>query len=120
MGEVVTLNLPEVVATRARQVASQTHRSIEDILVEWLTYAPNEPPVETLSDAAVLALCDSQLTEVQQSELDDLLNDQREGELTDVTHKRLDELMDVYRRGIVRKAQALQVAVRRGLRPPLN
>jgi hypothetical protein len=34
--------------------------------------------------------------------------------------QRLDELMQVYRHGWVRKAQALQVAVQRGLRPPLN
>lgn len=33
---------------------------------------------------------------------------------------RLDELMHLYRRGLVRKAQALKVAVERGLRPPLS
>ena len=33
---------------------------------------------------------------------------------------RLDALMRSYRRGMVRKAQALKVAVERGLQPPLN
>lgn len=120
MGEVVTLNLPEVVATRARAIASQTHRRIEDVLIEWLDREAIEPPVETLSDAEVLALADMQLTTAQQSELDDLLFDQREGQLAEQSRQRLDELMDIYRRGMVRKAQALRVAVRRGLRPPLS
>ncbi|MBI4670209.1 MAG: hypothetical protein HY741_00895 [Chloroflexi bacterium] len=120
MGEVVTLNLPEVVAARARTVAAQRHRRIEDVLLEWLEREAVEPPVETLSDADVLALCDSQLTALQQSELDDLLFDQREGQLTEPSRKRLEELMEIYRRGLLRKAQALRVAVRRGLRPPLG
>lgn len=120
MSEVVTLNLPEVVAVRARQVASQTHRRIEDVLLEWLDRVTVEPPIETLSDAEVLALCDSQLSKSQQAELDDLLYEQQEGQMTDQTRERLDTLMNVYRRGMVRKAQALRVAVARGLRPPLN
>jgi hypothetical protein len=35
-------------------------------------------------------------------------------------HGQLDSLMGIYRRGMVRKAQALKVAVDRGLQPPLN
>lgn len=120
MSQVVTLNLPEHVATRAVQVATQTQRRVEDVLIEWLNREAVEPPVETLSDAEVLALSNSFLPEAQQVELDNLLYDQREGHLTAKTRERLDELMEIYRHGLVRKAQALRVAVRRGLRPPLN
>ena len=34
--------------------------------------------------------------------------------------RRLDELMHVYEQGLLRKAQALRVAVQRGLREPLQ
>lgn len=120
MGQVVTLNLPESVAARASQVASETHRQIEDVLIEWLDRATFEPPVETLSDTQVLALCDLEMSELEQLELAELLDDQREGQLTDIKRERLEVLMETYRHGIVRKAQALRVAVTRGLRPPLG
>jgi hypothetical protein len=68
----------------------------------------------------VLVLCDMQMDDARQMELSDLLADNREGALDGAKHKRLDELMLVYRRGTVRKAQALKMAVERGLRPPLN
>lgn len=116
----MTLNLPKDVAERASQVASQTHRNIEDVLIEWLDRATVEPPVETLSDAEVLALCDLELSEPDQLELADLLDDQREGQLTDIKRGRLEALMETYRHGLVRKAQAIRVAVTRGLRPPLE
>lgn len=87
MVQVVSLNLPEEVAARASQIALETHRRLEDVLVEWLDRATIEPPIETLTDAEVIALCDLQLSKTQQSELDDLLYDQREGQLTEKTRK---------------------------------
>jgi hypothetical protein len=44
----------------------------------------------------------------------------REGVLPPRQQVRLDQLMQAYRHGLIRKAQALQVAVDRGLMPPLN
>ena len=58
--------------------------------------------------------------EMREQELGDLLARNREGQLSDSERARLDELMQIYRRGLVRKAQALKVAVERDLRPPLN
>jgi ribosomal protein S9 len=49
-----------------------------------------------------------------------LLATQREGALTADERGQLDTLMEIYRRGMVRKAQALKVAVARGLQPPLS
>ena len=77
-------------------------------------------PVESLPDDQVLALCDTQMDAEQQEELGDLLTRNREGLLSSTERTRLDELMQTYRHGLVRKAQALKVAVERGLRPPLN
>jgi uncharacterized protein YbgA (DUF1722 family) len=60
------------------------------------------------------------MSEDQQRELGDLLARQREGSLDGIERRRLNELMDLYRRGMVQKAQALKVAVDRGLQPPLS
>lgn len=116
----VILELPDNVARSAKEVATRTDRRLEDVLVEWIDRVVTELPVESLPDEEVLALCDLQMTDGQQEELSNLLAHNREGELAHEQRARLDELMQVYRRGVVRKAQALKVAVERGLRPPLN
>ncbi len=120
MGEIVVLELPEEVARRAREIASRMDRRLEDVLIEWIDGVAAELPVESLPDDQVLALCDMQMDAEQQEELSDLLARNRESLLNDEERVRLDELMKIYRRGLVRKAQALKVAVERGLRPPLN
>lgn len=120
MSERVTVDVPDEVARRARAVAAQTQQRFEDVLAVWLDRAGAEPSMELLPDDEVLAVCDRELEAKQQAELSDLLRRQREGTLSERKRERLDELMGVYRRGLVRKAQALKVAVARGLRPPLE
>ena len=115
----VTVELPEEVAQRARAAAARAQRSFEELLVEWIDRAASESPVDSLPDEQVLTLCDAEMDPAQQAELGDLLAANRNGSLGDEDRRRLDALMQVYRRGLVRKAQALQTAVQRGLRPPL-
>jgi len=116
----VKLNIPDEVADRAREVADATQRRVEDVLVEWLDRASTDVPVESLSNEQVLELCDIQMSRKQQRELSALLEKNRESELDDAGRARLDDLMTVYRQGLVRKSEALRVAVERGLRPPLS
>jgi hypothetical protein len=121
MAEVITLELPDTLARRARAEANRTNRPLEAVLLEWLSRIETaEPPVESLPDEQVLALSDSQMEPQTNEELSDLLARNREGQLDETARRRLDELMQLYRSGWVRKAQALKVAVDRGLRPPLN
>ncbi len=120
MSHVVTLDLPPGLAERAQAVAVQSHRRLEDVLLEWIDRAATDVPIDLLSDEQVLALRDRQMAEDQQRELSELLASQREGCLDDVMRRRLDHLMGIYRRGMTQKAQALKVAVDRGLQPPLN
>lgn len=68
----------------------------------------------------ILALADLQLTTEQQEALSDLLTRNRESTLNVEGRRRLDELMSLYEQGLLRKAQALRVAVQRGLREPLQ
>ncbi|MBI1876808.1 MAG: hypothetical protein HYR94_00970 [Chloroflexi bacterium] len=120
MSEIVTLELPEPLALRAKEAAARTHRRLEEVLVEWLDRAAAEPPIESLPDDQILVLCDLQMEVEQQNELNDLLARNREGQLNQVELDHLEGLMFIYRRGLVRKAHALKVAVKRNLRPPLN
>ncbi|MFB2893358.1 hypothetical protein ACE1CI_10635 [Aerosakkonemataceae cyanobacterium BLCC-F50] len=120
MPEIVTLELSESLAKKAKEIAAVTNRRQEDVLVEWIDRAINELPVDSLPDEQVLALCDLQMEPEQQETLSDLLAGNREGQLNDAEFKKLDELMQVYRSGLLRKARAFKVAVERGLKPAIN
>jgi hypothetical protein len=120
MGHIFTLDLPSDLAERAQAVAEQSHRPVEDVLLEWLGRAASDVPVDSLPDHEILALADMSLSEDDQRELSDLLARQREDDLDGMARMRLDQLMGVYRRGMVRKAEALKVAVERGLRPSID
>lgn len=120
MAERVILELPEDLARRVRSAADLARRPVEEVLVEYIERGANDVPVSALSDADLLALCDLQMEEKAQEELHELLDRNREGELQPADRPRFDQLMGVYRRGLVRKAQALQEAVQRGLRGPVQ
>ena len=79
-----------------------------------------EVPVASLSDDQVLALCDLQMTLEQHEEIRDLLADQRESVIDQAGRARLSELLQLYDRSLLRKSEALKIAVQRGLRPPLG
>lgn len=80
----------------------------------------HEIPVEVLSDEEVLTLTELHLTMEQEEISNDLLVRNREGVLDVEGRYRLDDLMHLYEHGLLRKAQALRVAVQRGLREPLH
>lgn len=119
MSQQVTIQVSEHVIRQAAQVAAQTHRSVEDVLAAWLESVTAERPVEELSDDDVLALAELSLTDEQDASLSELLERNREGALDADGQRELDEMMRLYERGLLRKSQALRVAVQRGLREPL-
>jgi hypothetical protein len=104
----VTIQVSDEVARHASQVAAQTSQRIEDVLAGWLQSAISELPVENLPDDEVLALSELRLPPDQQAAMSDLLERNRENMLDNDERHRL------------RKAQALRVAVQRGLREPLQ
>lgn len=111
----VTLKVKKRVLYRAQAMAKQYNVNIETVLEEWLTQYADELPVEMLSDKEVLALCHYELHILQQQELTNLLHTNRENDLTHEEQIRLDELLQFHRRGLIRKARAIQVALMRGL-----
>ncbi|MSR54118.1 MAG: hypothetical protein EXS09_12625 [Gemmataceae bacterium] len=118
MSESMTLDVPADLARRARSLAAATNRRVKDVVVEWLGQVIAESPVEALSDAEVLGLSRSQLSDDEQAAISDLLG--RQAELAKPERTRLDELLAIYRRGIVLKARATNEAVSRGLIPRLG
>lgn len=117
MSEQITIQVSDHLIQHATQIAANTKQSVETVLSGLLQ---SSLPVELLSDNDVLALSEMRMTEEQDDELSELLARQREGELDYEGRQRLIELMQIYEHGLLRKSQALRVAVERGLREPLQ
>jgi hypothetical protein len=83
---------------------------------------PAEPVrvVTELPDEDLLELVDLQMPPAQDQKFSRLLQKQQEGQLSDIERSELLSLMQLYQDGLLRKAQALREAVRRGLREPLE
>jgi len=120
MYEQVTLQVSDRVTRHAAHLALQSRQRMEEILARWLEKFVTELPVDELSDTEVLALTQLRLTPKQETTLSELLTRNREGTLDAEGRRELDELMRLYEHGLLRKAQALRVAVQRGLREPLQ
>ncbi len=124
----VTVTLPDDVYRRAEHLAHLTGRDIAEVLADTigLSLEPlgqqraGERAVADFSDSDLMALADSGMDPIQERRFSDLLDRQQAGCLTDEDRQALLTLMQVYQDGLLRKAQALHEAVRRGLRPPLE
>lgn len=117
MSEQITLQVSNQIIRNASQVAANTRQSVEAVLAKLME---SSQPVEWLPDDEVLALSEMRMTQEQDDELSDLLARQREGELNPEGRQRLSELMKIYEQGLLRKSQALRVAVERGMRESLQ
>ncbi len=69
MSERIILDVPDLLLSRARGVASYTSQPLEHVLLTWLQQAAQDVPVEVLSDAQVLELRDRQMDRQQQDRL---------------------------------------------------
>ncbi len=115
MSQQITIEVSAEVVRQASQVAVQRQQKIEDVLAAWLESAVIERPVEELHDVDLLALTEIQVTDAQQETLSELLERNREGDIDEDGKRQLDELMRLYEHGLLRKSQALRVAVEREL-----
>jgi hypothetical protein len=128
MSTQVLVTLPDDTYWRAEQLARMAGRDIADVLAEMIGLSLQPPgapnagarPVADLPDAEVLTLADSHMDPAQDRRLSDLLEQQQAGRLPEEDCRALLALLQVYQDGLLRKAQALNEAVRRGLRPPLT
>ena len=122
------VTLPDEVYRRAARLAQLASRDVADLLAEAITLSLPPltlPPasvrtVSELSDEEVLALTALQMAPERDRRLSTLLHKQQAGELSDPERSELLALMQLYQEGLLRKAQALHEAVRRGLCAPLE
>ena len=118
----ITLNLPDEVYHQAELLAQQRHRTVSEILVETLEIflLPTAKPVSALSDSEVIAQTQLRLQPVQEQRLSELLDRQQSGTIASVELDELQALIHIYETRLLRQAQALNEAVRRGLLEPLK
>ena len=123
MSTQVTLTLPDALWERAGVLARRTGRDVTDLLAETIELSLNplgacaaERPVENWADQDLLAAVDAQLSPADDQRLSELLDRQQAGALAAAEQAELRALMQAYQDGLLRKAQTLREAVRRGLR----
>jgi hypothetical protein len=124
----IIVELPEDVFRRATQLAQLTSRPLADVLVDTLTIslptlAQPESVAEALAeltDEQIMRLVDLTMDPADDRRLSQLLHQQQAGSLSEVKQRELARLMQLYQAGLLRKAQALAEAVKRGLHPPLT
>ncbi|MFW5696462.1 MAG: hypothetical protein ACOCXR_01610 [Phototrophicaceae bacterium] len=116
MARWVTLQVDEATLRQAERIANRYGREVEAVLAEWMADYADNLPLEQLSNDEVLGWCNYRINPMYEYELRHLLHRHRECGLTSEESARLDVLLRVYRRGVVRKARALEVASARGLR----
>ena len=76
--------------------------------------------LSTLNDREVIALTELQMEPTQDQRLSQLLQTQQERAMTTAEQSELEMLMEIYQAGLLRKSQALNESVKRGLRQPLS
>ncbi|MEG4341319.1 hypothetical protein [Microcoleus sp. D3_18_C2] len=118
----ITLNLPDEVYHQAELLALQRHRTVSEILVETLEnfLLPTAKPVSALSDSEVITQTQLRLQPLQEQRLSELLDRQQSGTIASVELDELQALIHIYETRLLRQAQALNEAVRRGLIEPLK
>lgn len=118
----ITLNLPDEVYHQAELLAQQRHRTVSEILVETLEkfLLPTAKPVSALSDSEVITQTQLRLQPLQEQRLSELLDRQQSGTIAFVELAELQALIHIYETRLLRQAQALNEAVRRGLLEPLK
>ena len=127
MSEQITLTLPAEVVRLVEAIARRAGRPVEDLLAESIesSFQPladsiDDPNPEQLSNEEVQTNANVQMPPAEDQRLSELLARQSQGMLLPKDQGELAALMGIYQRLLLRKAQALREAVRRGLRGPVE
>ncbi len=120
MSEQITVQVSRNAFQHAVGVAARAKQSVESVLSDTLEDRYAEEPVGFLTDEEVVSLAGAKFSEEEQARFGDLLYENREGLLTAERREELNQMMTVYERRQLRKAEALEEAVKRGLVVPLQ
>ncbi len=124
MATEVILSLPDDVYHQAARLAQVMNQDVSHVSAEAIESALSPlgssavvfAPVGKLPDREVLAAAELRMDEAQGKRLGKLLDRQQARKLSDTERSEIAALMQVYHGNLVRKAQALSEAVRRGLK----
>jgi hypothetical protein len=124
----VVVTLQDDIYERVERLAQLTSRDVSELLADTISlslpplHLSAEPVkgIAALSNEEVLELSNLRLSPKQDRRLSTLLHKQQERDLSTREQTELLALMACYQEGLLRKAQALHEAVRRGLREPLE
>ena len=117
----VTISLPDKVFANVANVASKTHRRIDEVIVEKierefsLDVEELETQIAVCSDKEIVELSNLQMPKRQDKRLSSLLHKQVEKKLTKPEQKELWKLMELNRLTTLKKAFALGEISRRDL-----
>lgn len=120
MNQEVTLKVSERIIRQALLAASQKDNRIEDVLTDWLESLFEEKFTDKMSDEEILALTKIQISPEDQERLSELLFKNRETGLNEEEQRELDLMVEISERNMVKKSEALRIAVERGLIEPLS
>src|SRR4051812_28005916 len=118
MSEQITLTLPSGLYQRVEAFARRSGRPMGELLAETIEITLTS--FVDCTDEEVMAATEITMADADNQRLSELLGRQSEGELRPGERGELADLMSLYERMLVHKAKALQEAVRRGLRGPLE
>jgi hypothetical protein len=120
MNRQITLTVSENVWLYAKAVASRNKQQVEDFLSGLLEGLSKENFTDKLSDEEIIALTEFKISPAEQERLSELLFKNREGKLNQEEQNELDLMLEITERNMLRKSEALRVAVERGLIEPLS
>ncbi len=120
MNQEVTLKISDRVIQQATLAASRKKHRVEEVLSDWLESLFQENFTDKMSDEEILALTKIKIPPDEQERLSELLFKNRELGLNKKEQRELDLMIEISERNMLKKSEALRIAVERGLIEPLS
>jgi hypothetical protein len=122
-----TVSIPETLYNKARQVAEQTARPVDEVILDRLEQSLDETPLDLpddeqnelralahLSDDALWNMAREQMTSAKQERMQALMDKNSSGSITDDEYSELAQLVEGGQRLTLRKAEAMRLLLDRG------
>jgi hypothetical protein len=120
MNQEITLTIPENAWLYAKAAANRSKQNVEDVFIALIEKGSSEVDLEKLSDAEILALTKMKISPEKQERLSDLLFKNRESKLNKKEQEELDLIVEICELNNLKKAEALQIAIKRSLIKPVS
>lgn len=122
-----TVSIPEQLYDKARRVAEQTARPVDEVIRARLEQSLDDSPLDLpdderaelralayLSDDALWTIAREQMAPAKQERMQALMDKNNFGTITDVEYNELSQLVEQGQRLTLRKAEAMKLLLDRG------